>query len=193
MKALIKKDLLVLYRDYGKFLLLLLIFSAFNLGMSLMGVVLATFFVSSSVSYDERCGFNKLARVLPFSPLQLTLSKYLLGYLGVVGFVLINSGIQMFFSPDTVLSTALLGIFAGLFITAVNLPIIIKFGVEKGRFIYTFIFVAFVVLAGILTVDVNSEVIGMDLPSISPLVYIAVIVGVNIVSIYISLKLNKKY
>ncbi len=193
MKALLKKDLLVLYRDYGKFVLLLLIFSILNFGMSLMGVVIATFFTSTSVSYDERCGFNKLARVLPFSALQRTFSKYLLGYLGVVGFVLINSAIQIFISPDTVLSTASLGAFAGFFITAVNLPIIFKFGVEKGRFIYTFIFFAFIILAGILTVDVNSDLIGFDFSTINPLVYLVIGVGINLLSISISLRVNKIY
>jgi len=146
MKGLIIKDLFLL-RKQGKILLLLAVFytafSIFTKNISMLGAVVAMMCVMmpiTTLSYDEYCKWDRYALAMPVSGKMIVLSKYVLGLL----LTLAGSILACVFSVGIVAVTgekpfgeALLTIFctsmASLLFLSVILPILFKFGVEKGR------------------------------------------------------------
>ena len=143
MIGLLRKDLYVADKSGRLLLVLALLFSlipsmaAFGSTYSMM---LAVMMPLNSIAYDERCKWDRYAAMLPCRVGQLVWSKYLLAYL----YTLLGGGI-------IVLGTFLRGMVTGaadwretaemsvmlatvmLFITAMGLPILYRFGSEKGR------------------------------------------------------------
>lgn len=146
MKGLILKDFYTMAR-YGKTLLALIGFYvvlAF-LGqpasfVSTMLVFLCTMLVISSFSYDEYGKWNKYCLSLPVSRRQIVGGKYLFALimlviglaLGLLGGYLLSLTQDISFAED-VLPSCLGGAVAALFMLAVLLPLMYRFGVEKGR------------------------------------------------------------
>lgn len=143
MIGLLKKDLFVADKSGRLLLVLALVFSAVP-SMSAFGntyaMMLAAMMPMNSIAYDERCKWDRYAAMLPYRVSQLVWSKYLLAYL----YTLLGSGIM-------VLGTLLRSVTGGtadwletaqtcvmlalvmLFITALGLPVLYRFGSEKGR------------------------------------------------------------
>lgn len=145
MKGLMKKDFLMLWRASRAFLLICVLFIAMsaisqdNIIFLFMPIMISGLLPSTLLSYDERCKWQEFSGALPVSRAQLVSAKYLLG-LGCMTFILLVTLIVHLivrrFPPQTLLS--MLGAIYGLslFISAVSLPMMFKFGVEKGRLWY---------------------------------------------------------
>ena len=129
MKALLKKDIFVLLRQMRMFLLMIAIFAVIPQGnMTVFAIVY--------------CG------MLPYTASDMVLSKYVLGWMAV-GCATILSGLSNFvlglfvttdFSPAALLPYMCMG----LLMMAVTMPLMFRFGVEKGR---TFFILLMVVVA----------------------------------------------
>lgn len=91
----------------------------------------------SALGYDERAGWDRYALTMPVSRADLVVSKYLLGgvfaLLGALFSVVL--GLLLSGGAGEGLGTALLLLSVGLFFLSVTLPLMFKFGVEKGRFL----------------------------------------------------------
>lgn len=143
MIGLLKKDLYVADKSGRLLLVLALVFSMVpSLGAfgSTYAMMMAVMMPLSSIAYDERCKWDRYAAMLPYRTGQLVWSKYLLSYL----YTLLGGGI-------IVLGAFLRGVTTGaadwketaemsvmlavvmLFITALGLPMLYRFGSEKGR------------------------------------------------------------
>lgn len=143
MIGLLKKDLYVAGKSGRLLLVLALVFSMVpSLGAfgSTYAMMLAVMMPLNSIAYDERCKWDRYAAMLPYRTGQLVWSKYLLSYL----YTLLGGGI-------IVLGAFLRGVTTGaadwketaemsimlasvmLFITALGLPMLYRFGSEKGR------------------------------------------------------------
>lgn len=143
MIGLLKKDLYVADKSGRLLLVLALVFSMVpSLGAfgSTYAMMMAVMMPLSSIAYDERCKWDRYAAMLPYRMGQLVWSKYLLSYL----YTLLGGGI-------IVLGAFLRGVTTGaadwketaemsvmlavvmLFITALGLPMLYRFGSEKGR------------------------------------------------------------
>ena len=143
MTGLLKKDLYVAGKSGRLLLVLALVFSMVpSLGAfgSTYAMMMAVMMPLSSIAYDERCKWDRYAAMLPYRTGQLVWSKYLLSYL----YTLLGGGI-------IVLGAFLRGVTTGaadwketaemsvmlavvmLFITALGLPMLYRFGSEKGR------------------------------------------------------------
>lgn len=143
MIGLLKKDLYVADKSGRLLLVLALVFSMVpSLGAfgSTYAMLMAVMMPLNSIAYDERCKWDRYAAMLPCRAGQLVWSKYLLSYL----YTLLGGGI-------IVLGTFLRGVTTGaadwketgemcvtlavvmLFITALSLPMLYRFGSEKGR------------------------------------------------------------
>lgn len=143
MIGLLKKDLYVADKSGRLLLVLALVFSMVpSLGAfgSTYAMMMAVMMPLSSIAYDERCRWDRYAAMLPYRTGQLVWSKYLLSYL----YTLLGGGI-------IVLGAFLRGVTTGaadwketaemsvmlavvmLFITALGLPMLYRFGSEKGR------------------------------------------------------------
>ena len=145
MKGLMKKDFLMLWRASRAFLLICVLFIAMsaisqdNIIFLFMPIMISGLLPSTLLSYDERCKWQEFSGALPVSRAQLVSAKYLLG-LGCMTLILLVTLIVHLivrrFPTQTLLS--MLGAIYGLslFISAVSLPMMFKFGVEKGRLWY---------------------------------------------------------
>lgn len=143
MKGLLYKDAVTLVKQMRFYLLLVLIFSALPLGnLSSFAVVYAAMLPFSAIAYDEQAKWPRLAAMLPYTPGQLVLSKYIIGWAGVAAALVLSAlanGLVQFFAGtgeaalarqlELVCVTAALA----LMLIAVVLPMIFRFGAERGR------------------------------------------------------------
>lgn len=141
MKALLYKDLLVLWKQMKFVIFMVAIFCLVpNLGFGLnnMWVVYAGLVIPTSLlAYDERAKWDNLAEMLPYSPRQLVFSRYVFGwgaalFAGV--FYCIGLLVNGQKSPETGSFATLAALFAVVLVfQAVLFPLIFRLGVEKAR------------------------------------------------------------
>ena len=144
MKALLLKDGYVLYKQLKLFLLILIIFCTLP-GISATGfsMIYVIMLPVSTLSYDEHSKWNQLAAMMPYTPRQMVVSKYVLGYIGAGCVVLLSSisSVAMSLISKGVMPSGLLMVMIllpciGLLVLSVLLPMIIRLGSEKGRMLY---------------------------------------------------------
>lgn len=138
MKALLLKDYCVLWKQLRFFLLFILIFSALPGGFNgVFAVTYAALLPYSCIAYDERSKWDQLAAMMPYTARDLVLSRYVLGWIAAAGACALSLVLQGVFS--TLLDTGfypvtlVLAFFACLATLAITLPLIFRFGVERGR------------------------------------------------------------
>ena len=143
MIGLMRKDLFVADKSGRLLLVLALVFSVVP-GMGSFGstyaVMLALMMPMTSIAYDERSKWDKYAAMLPYTPGQLVWSKYLLAYFYTVlggGIIVLGTFLRGITTGsadwrETMEMTVLMGVIM-LFIMAIGLPVIYRFGSEKGR------------------------------------------------------------
>lgn len=150
MKALLRKDFYVSSKQGGMLVGLALLFCLLpreKLGvMEGLGntyAMMMTFFLPiSTLSYDEKCKWDRYAAMLPYRPEQIVGSKYLLsGIFALIAgaVVLLGEAAQSLYSGTALgLSEArsMLTILAvALQILAVGMPVLYRFGAEKGQLV----------------------------------------------------------
>ncbi|MDD2483961.1 MAG: ABC-2 transporter permease [Eubacteriales bacterium] len=143
MKGLLIKDLINLKKQ-GMIIGVLIVFYAvlgfWTHDSSMMGAVmavLAAMMPITSMAYDEKAKWDKYALSMPVSRRDIVLGKYLLGILfSAVVFIvniafnlIVNNGESL--KEIALLSGALSGL--ALVYMALVMPVLFRFGVEKGR------------------------------------------------------------
>lgn len=138
MKALLMKDAYVLWKQMRTVILILVAISlvggTFN---SVFLVVWCSMLPYTAISYDERSHWGQLAAMMPYSLRDLVLSKYVLGWLCMAGAVALSTAVQAAAvlagreGPD--LALLLTSLLAGVVALDITLPMIFRFGAEKGR------------------------------------------------------------
>ena len=144
MLALWQKDLCILWKKAKMFLILVVLYlllSVFNQSFFMaFCLVFAGMLPVTLMAYDEKSKWDRMARVLPLSPGQIVMSRYLFGMLSVlvmtVLYLVTTAAYQLvagrLHMADQLFS--LLMIDAGVFLMqAIYLPLLFRFGVEKGR------------------------------------------------------------
>lgn len=141
MKGLLLKDFYTLIKQMKLFLLMIVIFTLIP-GFSMAGfaIVYAAMLPITALAYDERSKWAQLAAMMPYKPVQLVLSKYLLGYIVVAVTLALTLAAQTLtgfakgapIGEMDVFATCVTAVVA-LLIQAFNLPLMFRFGVEKGR------------------------------------------------------------
>ncbi len=163
MKGLIYKDALTLVKQMRFYLLLVLVFALLPIGsLSSFALVYAAMLPFSAMAYDEQAKWPRLAAMLPYTDGQLVLCKYIIGWVGVLAALLLSliAGIGTKFiagSTAPVQSLRLLPMAAAmaLLLIAVVLPLIFRFGVERGR-----MFSMAVIVLGAIGIAALGEMIG---------------------------------
>ena len=142
MIGLLKKDLFVADKSGRLLLVMAVIFSMIpsmgNFG-STYAMMLALMMPLTSIAYDERCKWDKYAAMLPYTPGQIVWSKYLLAYFYTVlggGIIVLGTLLRGIVTESvdwelTVQLTVMMGV-AMLFVMALGLPVIYRFGSEMG-------------------------------------------------------------
>lgn len=187
MKGLIIKDALTLktqWKIYLAYFVLYGIISFTNENMSsffgMILVLLAVMIPISTISYDERCQWQKYALSMPLSRRDIVYAKYLFSLLltafGItVGFVfnLCVSSIAL----NEILLTASTSAAVALIMSALLLPLMLILGVEKGRMAMFLVFaIPFALIFLIDRFDIS-------LPSTSNI--IALLIAAPIVSLIV--------
>lgn len=141
MKGLLIKDLLNLRQTGRVWALLLVVFlvvgfvqqSPAYVGSMLM--VMLLLLPVNAMAYDENARWDAYALTMPITRRDLALSKYLLTLLGAAGAALVSvaCGLLMGAELGEVLATVGLLLAVGLCMVSVLLPLLFRFGVQKGR------------------------------------------------------------
>lgn len=201
MIALLKKDVFVMDKQMRVLVLLALLFnlipSASSLGAT-YAMMIALMLPMSTISYDERCKWDRYVAMLPWTPRQIVGSKYVLSYttmvLGAALIVLGNFARTLYSEGadwgETGALIAMYLVLIGL-ITAVTYPLLYRFGSEKGRLVLVAIFAAMFILAFGLALDDMEGVVGrlkaVPAPALAAAAVI-VLVGANVLSYRLSVK-----
>ena len=140
MKALILKDTYVIWRQMKYFLVMILLFSALPSGFNnAFAVIYTSMLPYTAMAYDERSKWDQMAAMMPYSTRDIVISKYVLGWLCTAAAALFAMVLQLL---QTVLGSPLaafapmdnlMGCCASLCVLAITLPLMFRFGVEKGR------------------------------------------------------------
>lgn len=160
MKGLLLKDFYMTIK-YCKFLLLiiasLIVVSVFDSSMAfwvLFPIVLASTFPVTIISYDERCGWMSYSDTLPCTRTQVVSSKYILSIIAVTITCFLIAIVQAFLGLKNgtfeimEYVPLMVSVFSlGLISPALMMPVIFKFGVEKGRIMY-YLIIALLVSLG---------------------------------------------
>ena len=138
MKALIIKDTYVIWRQMKYFLILILIFSALPSGFNnAFAVIYTSMLPYTALAYDERSKWDQLAAMMPYSTRDAVLSKYVFGWLCIGGAAVLSGLLQAIISlvtdREVLPGTLVLSVLGALCILAITLPVMFRFGVEKGR------------------------------------------------------------
>ena len=195
MIGLMKKDLFVADKS-GRLLLVMAVAFSMIPSMGNFGatyaMMLALMMPLTSIAYDERCKWDKYAAMLPYTPGQLVWSKYLLAYFYTVlggGIIVLGTLLRGLATGAvdwemTMQLTVIMGV-AMLFVMALGLPVIYRFGSEKGRFVMIVI-MGLGVGAALGLMGVFGEL--PELPSL-PLPAIAAVIAVLVVvATYVSFR-----
>ena len=199
MRGLLYKDWSVLWKQGKMYLLIVLLFSVIP-QMTRMGFAMAyaAILPYSIIAYDEQSKWNRLAIMLPYTDGQLVLSKYVLSWicmLAVMVLSAISRTADFFINGQTVLireyQEVIIFTAASSLFSAVVLPLVFRFGVERGRLMFIP-----VIIGGVIGVVVGGERIAPYLRGLSLWMAVAiallVAVAANILSVNISRKLFRR-
>ena len=199
MKGLLYKDWTMLLRQGKMYLLIILVFSAVpQFTRAGFAMAYAAILPYSVIAYDEQSKWPRLAIMMPYTDGQLVLSKYILSWLGIL-LVMVLSAVSRtadcFINGQTVLISEYQEIIiftaaSSLFSTIV-LPLVFRFGVERGRLMFIP-----VIVGGVIAVVVGGERIAPYLRTVTlwtaAAIAIAIAVAANIASVALSRKLFRR-
>lgn len=193
MKALIQKDVYVIWKQMRIFIVVILLLSMVNNTFNAVFLLIwSSMLPYTAMAYDERSHWNQLAAMMPYSRREIVLSKYVLGWLcmavaGALSLVM-QMVIGQFSGHVTSFSTLLTSLCLGAVSLAVTLPMILHFGVERGRMIFMVVVFGTIIGASVL-LDAVDALPSLSLPVMALLPLAAVIA--TAVSIPLSMKLYK--
>jgi ABC-2 type transport system permease protein len=201
MKGLLVKDFYTLIKQLRLFLLIIVLFSLMQgSSTSSFAFVYSAMLPITSLAYDERSKWDKLAAMMPYSKRSIVLEKYLLGYICLAAVAILTFSVKIAISlssgkPVTVeiFTETLPAICAASLFLAINLPFMFKLGVEKGRLVFIAL-VIIIVIGGVAFADKISQ--WVSFLQVDFTLFVAVIillaVAINALSIALSISIYKK-
>lgn len=199
MKGLLLKDIYVVMRQAKMFLIILVVFSAVP-GLSAVGLIYGAMIPITALAYDERAKWDTLSAMMPYSKRNIVLSKYVLGYIGIAVAGVIASVAKPIVAifEHTVVSVndyAELAIITGIatFVLAVNMPLMFKFGVEKGRIAFLLLNGLAVAVAMIFGDKIMTTLSNVNCGTATVFIAtVAAVIVLNVISILISVACYKR-
>lgn len=199
MKGLLLKDLYNVKgfaRQYVIVILAMTVWGVFMKNISFVSiymVILAGMMNLTTMSLDESSGFNKFYLTTPGGVKKMVAAKYLFFLLTIIAGILVallSSGIAVIFPVINTAGFDAASLVVTGFILAsafsVSFPIIYKYGAEKGRYFYIAAFL--VIFAVVYLVNYVAHIPAPEkiLASIPDAAYVAGIVGIGAVIIFLS-------
>lgn len=199
MKALFMKDCFVLWKQLRIFIFVMLIITVFNGSFgNVFIVVWAAMLPYTAMAYDERSKWDQLAAMMPYSVCDIVLSKYMLGWLCTGAAALFSLVIQLVLAalgyPLAAFDPAanLISLCGSLCVLSITLPLMFRFGVERGRllmFLIIFLVCGTAGALGSIVVDGDGSA---HVPALLITVLPIVAVVLTIVSFPLSMRLYRK-
>ena len=185
LKALLRKDLYVLGKQ-GVFLLVITVaFAAIPTGyFNTFAVLFASIIPFSVINDDERTHWGRMAAMMPYSPTEIVLSRYLLGW-GCAAFnlavaVLIQLLERPFIAHRTELPLLVTSFLLAACLIAVTIPLIIRFGTTKARLVNMLVIASICVCASFLG-DAEVPAAGtLSVPWFGPMIAAVVLTAVSV-------------
>ena len=158
MKGLLRKDFYTLTRQLKLYLVLVAVFACMpGYSMSAFAIVYAAMLPFTALAYDERAGWDVLAATMPLSRRQLVGSKYVLGLIACAAALVLSvaaEGIWALVDASHSFRDGVEGLvsiaFLGPLMMSLTLPLLYRFGVEKGRLVFLGAVMLFMVGGGVL-------------------------------------------
>ena len=141
----------------------------------------------TALAYDERSKWDQIAAMLPYTNADIVLAKYLLGYLMVGAAAALNLAAKLVTHSE--LGVILLGFCMGLIMMAVTLPLMFRFGVERGRMFFIVLMVFLGVGGASLVTGISESPNTQSMEHLLIMVLPAAAVVLNAISIPISILL----
>lgn len=196
MKALLRKDIYVMFTQLRGLLLIMLVFSVIPGGIFIPFTFLYTGVLSTAslMALDEQSQWDTLALMLPYSRRRLVTSKYVMGWLGIVAALVATVVMQCVWAATGVAAiekgffTAIcLYIAIVLILQAVSVTVIYRFGYVRGR---VMIVIAVAVIGGVVgAAAANGNTLSMAATALSrlhPVTYPLLAAALSVASIPIS-------
>lgn len=193
MKGLLLKDFYMACKYCRAYLLIVVVFALAtpfsgneNLFMLFYPCILASMVPVNLLAYEAQCKWEQFAGTLPYSRTQLVSGKYLTGLLAS-GITLILAGIAQaigmavkggFQAGEFCSLMAALALTACV-VPAITLPLIFKFGVEKGRIVYLVMVGLFCGLSAVASIALPDDVFAQA-ASFSPAMPLAFLAAVGL-------------
>ena len=194
MKALLYKDAMVLWKQMKIMLLLILVFSVLPSGFqNTFAVLYAALLPYSALAYDERSRWDRMAAAMPYSARDIVTEKYVFGWIAALGTLTLTLVLRLVtqyllhLGEGASVEMLLMAFLGSLIAMALTLPLLFRFGVEKGR-LATLLLIGLICggaagVAGMETFAVGSV---QDLPVL--LLAAALAIAVNAVSLPIAVR-----
>ena len=203
MKALLLKDWYVLRKQVWSYLLIVLVWGLIpSLTLNLLAVVYGAMIPYTAMAYDQRSRWDRFTRMLPYSDRTVVLSRYSLGWIslsigavavaicqGVLTCLPLPAKLSANLSPGFVFAA----LCVGCLLLDLNIPLILRYGTEKARWVAILITFLTFASVGALSGLVNdaktaaAAVLSLALPGLLALTVIA-----TAVSILLSLKFYRE-
>lgn len=134
----------------GAYLLLPLFIPDIGLFAS-VGMMLLAMMPVYALGYDERCRWERYALAMPVRKSDLFWSRFLLGMIAIALGTVIQVLVALLAGRSDLLSPLAITAPAAVVYLFITLPLMMKLGVEKGRFLLFILTVGFMLLSGLFT------------------------------------------
>ena len=157
IRGLLLKDIFELWAQCrvqlvltGVFLLLPLFIKGIGLFAS-VGMMLLAMMPVYALGYDERCRWERYALAMPVRKSDLFWSRFLLGVIAIALGAAVQALVALLTGRGELLSSLAVTAPAAVVYLLITLPLMMKLGVEKGRFLLLLLTMAFLLLSGFLS------------------------------------------
>ena len=133
----------------GVYLLLPLFIRGIELFAS-VGMMLLAMMPVYALGYDERCRWERYALAMPVRKSDLFWSRFLLGVIAVALGAAVQVLVALLAGRGDLLSSLAVTAPAAILYLLIVLPLRMKLGVEKGRFLLLLLTAAFMLLSGLI-------------------------------------------
>lgn len=156
IRGLLLKDIFELWAQCrvqlvltGVYLLLPLFIKGIGLFAS-VGMMLLAMMPVYSLGYDERCRWERYALAMPVRKSDLFWSRFLLGVIAIALGAAVQALAALLTGRGEFLSSLAVTAPSAVVYLLITLPLMMKLGVEKGRFLLLLLTIAFLLLSGAL-------------------------------------------
>ena len=157
IRGLLLKDIFELWAQCrvqliltGVYLLLPLFIKGIGLFAS-VGMMLLAMMPVYALGYDERCRWERYALAMPVRKSDLFWSRFLLGVIAIALGAAVQALVALLTGRGELLSSLAVTAPAAVVYLLITLPLMMKLGVEKGRFLLLILTMAFLLLSGFLS------------------------------------------